>query len=255
MSKNFELMQQAEIRLDGPPSLEPKSAPAAFNGNTNGNKRVVHLSLEDKLSREESFKLVQNIFLLRSDASPRVVVFAGIDAGNGCSWTCARVAETLASQKLGSVCLVDGNLRSPSLPEMFGSTNHYGLTDALSKSGSIRDFAKVVHSDNLWLLSCGSLTAGSPNLLNSEGMKLRVDELRKEFDYVLIDSPPLNTYADGVALGQLADGLVLVLEANSTRREAAKKVTENLRAAQIRILGAVLNKRTFPIPESVYHLL
>jgi Mrp family chromosome partitioning ATPase len=65
----------------------------------------------------------------------------------------------------------------------------------------------------------------------------------------------LNTYSDGVALGQLADGVVLVLEANSTRREAAAKVTENLRAAQIKILGAVLNKRTFPIPGFLYHRL
>ena len=86
-------------------------------------------------------------------------------------------------------------------------------------------------------------------------MKARVAELRKEFDYVLMDSPPLNTYADGVAIGQLTDGLVVVLEANSTRREAAAKVTENLRAAQIKILGAVLNKRTFPIPEILYNLL
>jgi Mrp family chromosome partitioning ATPase len=86
-------------------------------------------------------------------------------------------------------------------------------------------------------------------------MKTRIDELRGEFDYVLIDSPPLNIYADGVTLGKLADGLVLVLEANSTRREAAARVAENLRAAQVRVVGAVLNKRTFPIPESLYHRL
>jgi Mrp family chromosome partitioning ATPase len=71
----------------------------------------------------------------------------------------------------------------------------------------------------------------------------------------LIDSPPLNTYADGIALGQLADGLVLVLEANSTRREVALRVAEHLRAAQVRMLGAVLNKCSFPIPETLYNLL
>jgi Mrp family chromosome partitioning ATPase len=65
----------------------------------------------------------------------------------------------------------------------------------------------------------------------------------------------LNTYADGVTIARLADGIVLVLEANATRREAASKVTENLRAAQVKILGAVLNKRTYPIPESLYHRL
>jgi protein-tyrosine kinase len=256
MSKNFELMQQAEIRIEMPAIGEPKPGPATFGSKPNG--KGVHFNLEDEITREESNKLVQNIFLLRGEESPRVVIFAGIDSGNGCSWICAHVAEILASQKLGSVCIVDANLRTPALPELFGVSNHFGLTDALSKKGSIRDFTKMVRSDNLWLLSCGSLAADaaeSPSMLNSETMKARVAELREEFDYVLIDSPPLNTYADGVPVGQLADGMVLVLEANSTRREAAVKVTENLRAAQVKILGAVLNKRTFPIPESLYHLL
>jgi Mrp family chromosome partitioning ATPase len=72
---------------------------------------------------------------------------------------------------------------------------------------------------------------------------------------VLIDAPPLTRYSDAIALGQLTDGFVLVLEANSTRREAALKVSENLRAAHIQVLGAVLNKRTFPIPESLYNKL
>jgi succinoglycan biosynthesis transport protein ExoP len=58
-----------------------------------------------------------------------------------------------------------------------------------------------------------------------------------------------------VGLGQLTDGLVLVLEANSTRREAALRITENLNAAHVQILGAVLNKRTFPIPGPLYSRL
>jgi capsular exopolysaccharide synthesis family protein len=259
MSKNFELMHEAGIRLEIPATPAPKPGPSfTVSGKPNGHRNVTQFNLTDKLTREETLKLVQNVFLLRGDESPRVVIFAGIDPGNGCSSICAHVADVLAGQKLGSVCIVDANLRSPALPELYGVSNHYGLTDALSRKGPIRDFTKVVRSDNLWLLSCGSLapdTADSPTMLNSETMKTRITELRKEFDYVLIDSAPLNTYADGVVLGQLADGLVLVLEANSTRREAAVKVAENLRAAQVRILGAVLNKRTFPIPESVYDRL
>jgi capsular exopolysaccharide synthesis family protein len=255
MSKNFELMQDAQIRLDIPEIGQPKPSPVPVNWKTDGNGKGSQFNSEDEFTREESSKLVQSLFFSRKEESPRVVAFAGIDSGNGCSWICAQVAEILASQKLGSVCLVDANLRTPSLPELFGVTNHFGLTDALSKNGSIRDFAKVVRSDNLWLLSCGSLAAESSALLNSETMRTRVAELRKDFDYVLIDSPPLNSYSDGVALGQLADGLVLVLEANSTRRETAAKVAENLRAAQIRMLGAVLNKRTFPIPGFLYDRL
>ena len=93
------------------------------------------------------------------------------------------------------------------------------------------------------------------NLLNSEHLKIRFAELRKEFDYILVDVPPLNQYADAMAIGQIMDGLVLVVEADSTRKESALKALETLRAAQIEVLGAVLNKRSFPIPEFVYRRL
>jgi polysaccharide biosynthesis transport protein len=254
MSKNFELMQQAEIKLDPPTKTVPIANPPVSNGEHNGHAKGIHLDL-DRVAREESMKLVQNVFLLKGKEAPRVVVFAGIDSGSGCSKICAHAAEVLATQNVGAVCLVDANLRSPRLPELFGVNNHYGLTDALQKSESIREFAKPVRLENLWLLSSGSLAADSPSLLNSDVMKSRMSELRKEFDYVLIDSPPLNPYADGIAMGQLADGLLLVLEANSTRREVALRVSEHLRAAQVRVLGAVLNKCSFPIPEALYNLL
>jgi len=254
MSRNYELIQQAEIRLEVPASKEPNTdhlSPPANKKSKNG--KPARLYLDDNEAREESFKLLQNIFLRREEAVPRVVVFAGIDSGNGCSAICTYAAEALASQKLGTVCLVDGNVRSPSLADHFGISNHYGFTDALHGQGAIRDLATLVGPDNLWLLSCGSRAPESPRLLNSAGMKARIVELRAEFDYVLIDTPPLNTFADGIAIGKLADGLVLVLEANATRRESASNTVENLRAAQINILGAVLNKRTYPIPRALYN--
>ena|ERR1700730_11949572 len=256
MSRNFELMQSAEtntaaLNLNKP----PMHAPIAGDNKSNGNGDAPRLELLDKVSQEESIELVQNIFLLHGEPSPRVVVFAGIDSGNGCSSICAHVAKSLANQKLGTVCIVDANFRAPSLPEYFGVSNHFGLTDSLSKQGGIRNFAKVIGPDNLWLLSCGSLGNQSPTLLNSEAMQVRLSELRKQFDYVLIDSSPLNGHGDGLALAQFTDGVVLILEANSTRREPTIKVTENLRAARIEILGVVLNKRAFPIPDILYKLI
>jgi Mrp family chromosome partitioning ATPase len=65
----------------------------------------------------------------------------------------------------------------------------------------------------------------------------------------------LNSYADAIALGQVADGVVLILEANATRRESAMKVADHLRSMHVKLLGAVLNKRTFPIPQTLYDLL
>ncbi|MDX6712757.1 MAG: polysaccharide biosynthesis transport protein [Blastocatellia bacterium] len=256
MSKNFELMQDARIMVGSTEAAETQPRPVTVNDKAHEAVSGTHLNWQDEITREETLKLVQSIFLSRSERSSRAVVFASVDSGNGCSRICAQVAEALAGQKRGRVCLVDANLRSPVLPDLFTVSNHYGLTDAISNRGSIRDFVKLIgSSNNLWLLSSGSLASNSPGLFNSETMKARVSELREQFEYVLIDSPPLNNYADGVAIGQLADGVVVILEANGTRREAAIKITENLRAAPIPILGAVLNKRTFPIPTSLYNML
>jgi len=76
--------------------------------------------------------------------------------------------------------------------------------------------------------------------------------LRAEFDYVLLDVAAVTEANDATLLGCGADGIVLVLKANTSRRESARKVTQDLQAAKVRVLGAVLNQRTFPIPESIY---
>lgn len=80
-------------------------------------------------------------------------------------------------------------------------------------------------------------------------------ELRADFDYVLIDAPPIGSSNDATVLASSTDGLVLVLKANSSRRESARGAIHDLQAAKVRVLGAVLNQRTFPIPQSIYDKL
>jgi len=277
MSKNFELMQRAgkllEIEIPRPaessaaladpmaPALSPGIVPAISpslgpaNVPRRQSSRAVGGWTTDEAAREEAYRLVQNVFMVQKAEPPRVIVFAGIDPGNGCSTVCAHVAEALHQNLRGSICIVEANFRTPSLPQLYGVANHFGLTDALRGEGPIRSFAKPVGKDNLYLLSCGSLAPDSNSLLNSNRLKNRFRDLRNEFDYVVVDAPPLARYSDAIALGKNADGFVLILEANATRREAAIQISEYLRASQVPVLGAVLNKRTFPIPEGLYRRL
>jgi capsular exopolysaccharide synthesis family protein len=249
MSRYFDLMQQAGFEVIETPKITASDAPAVPKAN---GKRIGRPLAVDHTAYEEALKVVQRIFLAEASEPPRMVVFAAVDKGSGCTQITARVAESLTNNVRGSICLVEANLRSPSLPALFGTTNHYGLTDAVMNEGDIRSFAKPLYNENLWLLSSGSLQADSAGLLHSQRLKTRLAELRKEFDYVVIDAPPLARYADAVTLGQIADGLVLVLEAHATRREVAQSIAGNLQAAKVRVLGAVLNKRTYPIPEAIY---
>jgi len=73
------------------------------------------------------------------------------------------------------------------------------------------------------------------------------------FDYVLVDSSAMSSANDAISLGAAADGVILVLKANSSRKETARNAVRDFQAANVRVLGAVLNQRTFPIPDSIYN--
>jgi polysaccharide biosynthesis transport protein len=250
MSRNFELLHEAgkvqemlRQRLD-----EAVPEPAEFVPGS------PTLPIEG-IAREEVTKLVQRLFLMPGAPASRQVVFTGTEPGNGCSWICARVADILASQVRASVCVVDCDANFPTLHSEFRVSNHYGLAEALQGGESIRQFAQQLSHPNLWLLSCGSQNEHSQQLLTMEKMRRRMAELRDEFDYVLLDVAPLSSSNHGIMLGSWCDGVALVLKANSSTRKAARKAVAELQAAKVTLLGAVLNQRTFPIPDSIYNRL
>jgi Mrp family chromosome partitioning ATPase len=255
MSKNFELMQEAlrEVEQETAPLTKPATivfpAPEA---NRNGHRGPENL---DHLAQEECLKLVQRIFFGQPENAHRTIVFAGVDRGNGCSRICIEAARTLAANTSASICLVDANFRTPALSRFFGLSEGRGLAESLLGEGDVRSFTRQLTPSNLCLLSAGDPMLASASLLNSDRLKSRLQELGSEFEYILIDAPALNLYSDAIALGRIANGAVVVLEADSTRRESALQSVANLRDAQIEVLGAVLNRRTFPIPNFVYRRL
>jgi Mrp family chromosome partitioning ATPase len=207
------------------------------------------------LSHEELIKLIQRAFLLSEPEGQRVVVFTGGQKGSGCSSILVGVGQILAAQTDRGVCLVDANVENPALHLCFGVENLNGLTSALAEDRPLSNYLQRLRGGNLWLLPCGSNISRLHATLTAEKFQLRLAELRREFAYVLVDAPPVDGRADAVILGRLADGVVLVLEANVTRREVARIAKETFEAAQVRLLGAVLNKRTFPVPAWIYNRL
>jgi Mrp family chromosome partitioning ATPase len=234
VSRNYELLREIEQKQALLSNCSIKPALTAGRSGSRGFPRT--------LASDLMAGLVQRIFLQPQQKPPRLVVFAAVDHGNGCSQIAATAARALTASAPGAVCLVEANFRSPALPRMLGTTNYQGFTDALLQQGSIRSFMKPIGS--LWLLSSGPVAADSPNLLAAERMRARFAELRAEFNFVILDAPPLSRYADAIAMGQLSDGMVLVLEAGSTRQDAALTAVRHVRSSRIQVLGAVLNKGT-----------
>jgi len=199
--------------------------------------------------------LVRDVFLRSRAPAPQVVIFSGAERATGCTWICVRAAETLASLGHGTVCLVDANLRSPSLHHYFHLNNAQGLAEALEKGDPLLHYVQYVPQSNLWVLTSGRVLSDLETLFLSVRLKDRITELRAYFKCVLIDTPPLSLYSDACHFGRVADGIVVVVEANSTQRETARSVRERLEVAEVPILAAVLNKQINPVPELIRRYL
>jgi protein-tyrosine kinase len=253
MSKNFELLYQMG-KAPGMLRTEVETPPVAPALPAEPASATPVLEI-DGMAREEITKLVHRLFLLPGTEGPRQVAFCATESGNGCTWMCSHVAEILACQVGNSVCLVDCNLNAPALHSQLGVENHYGLAEALTGGGPITQYARQLSRPNLWLLSCGAAKPDAQQLLTSGGMRSRIAELRSTFDYVLLDVAPMNVCNHAMVFGSALDGVVLVIKANSTRRDSTQEAVRQLRASNAKVLGVVMNQRTFPIPERIYRRL
>jgi protein-tyrosine kinase len=253
MSRNFELLQQIgrEQELFRSPEAVTEPRPDVFIEPAPLPSIPV---TRDTVDEDEVSALVQRLFLIPGNETFHSVAFAGTESGNGCTWLCARAAEALASRVTSQVCVVDANLRAPGMHTQMGIRNHHGLSDALLQAGPMSSYVTSI-SPNLSIVSCGSETEKAESLLTTNRMRARLNELRSNFDYVLIDCSALNISRAAVVLGASTDGVVLVVKANSSRKETARGAVHELKAAKVRVLGAVLNHRTFPIPSFIYDKL
>lgn len=244
-----------ELDVAAAPGTLPRSAQAgsfplpANAGTVNRAPRNATPAISDPAS-EQVLKLVRNLFLFQNSHAPRIVVFSSVE-GTGSHEISLRSAELLAGQVSASVCLVSTN---PSTSGGAQADKWYGLAEAVVSTDPIKNFVIRTNCRNLWLMPPGS-SAASPNLLPPDRLRTRMIELKDEFDYVLIDAPPVISSPNAIVLGQIADGVVLILEANSTRRETARQAKETFEKGGVKLLGAVLNNRTFPIPEPLYRKL
>jgi polysaccharide biosynthesis transport protein len=195
---------------------------------------------------EEMLHLAQSSFLSNTGRAPRLVVFCGVEEENGSGSVCAGVGRAIALLGAKSVCLVDANMRTSRLSRVFGVDSSIPFP---GKSVSPREQCLLLHH-NLFLAGTDMLFDGRGALLSVPDLKQRLKQLQDCFDYVLIDAPASSVCGDAIALGQIADAAILVIEADKTRRLTARRAKETLEASGVRLLGTVLRNQSFPIPKS-----
>jgi len=200
--------------------------------------------VREQFESEQIRKLVRHLFLPGWPKALRQVVFSPVEEATDVAELCLRVAETLASQTTGGVCVVEANISGENLRDMH-------KTDLPGKNLTVlREQARQV-SSNLWVMPQEGLMAGS-GFESAQVLRARLAELRLEFDYCIMQGPAAASFGKAALLGHLCDGIVLVLQANATRRASALNVKKQLRAAHARLIGTVLTERVFPIPQFLY---
>lgn len=188
----------------------------------------------------DELQIVQRVFFLAGDEMPRAVVFCGVEEGDGADAVCARTAEVLSSMVSETVCVMDANLRAPSLHLRYEIDESLEFHGANCGDG---DPASRLRGPSLWVLPAGAIRDSRPGF-SPDQVRARLGTLREQFGFLLMTAPPLSTAAEGFLLGQVADGVVLTVMAHSTRKAIAQKVRRNLELYNVRVLGAVLNERS-----------
>jgi protein-tyrosine kinase len=206
----------------------------------------------DCFAEEQIRGLVRQVFLPGWPKPAHQVVFSPVDPETDISSICMQVGLALSAQVPGSTCLVEANLSGPGLEQAL-EKNGLGLVPNQERS-TLRDASRRL-SNELWLVPRSVFHDKNKNGWSGPWLRDRLTELRQTFDYTVLYGPPAGTRSEAALLASLCDGMVLVLEANSTRRVAAQKVKEKLHSANARLLGVVLSERTFPIPEAIYRKL
>jgi len=184
-----------------------------------------------------------NLVFSKSTGRIQSLVITSTAPGDGKSFTAANVAVSMAQHKSNTL-LIDGDLRRGVLHNTYGIPKEPGLTNYLTGMVSFPHLINETLIPNLSIVSCGSLLPNPSELLGSNQMQRFLDEARRKFDIIIIDSPPLNAATDAIVLGTQVDAVVLVIRAGITDRNVAKQKLDMFKNIPVRILGAVLNGTT-----------
>jgi uncharacterized protein involved in exopolysaccharide biosynthesis/Mrp family chromosome partitioning ATPase len=186
--------------------------------------------------------------------APRVLAVTSCQGGEGVTTVASNLAQSLARHHADErVLLVDVDPRSEK-GKQSGGRQESGSRKGEGSGGKV----KVLHrrsEPNLDFLSTGKMVHYLPNLYDSRAFSDLLNSWRKAYAYVLFDVPPLNELASGVQLARLADGVILVVEAERVRWEVVQQARDRLEKVHANVLGVVLNKRRYPIPEWLYRTL
>lgn len=211
---------------------------------------IVHEKPKSPIS--EAYRSVRtNIQFANIDGEIKTIMFTSANKSEGKTTTVSNIAITMADAG-HKVMIIDCDFRNPSIHRSFGISNKYGVTDILLKGKSYREYINCIAThDNLDVLTAGKIPRNPSELLYSKTMRKFIDELKGDYEYIMIDAPPILPVTDAAVMATYIDGIILVCASGVAEVESTKSAVESIQKVGGNIIGAVLNK--IPVKQKKYH--
>ena len=183
--------------------------------------------------------LRSNIEYSSFDDEYRAIVVTSSVPGEGKSTTSGNLALSLA-QSGNKVLLVDCDMRKPSIHKKFKISNMSGTAELLLRKESFEDVANF-YNENLTIITAGKIPPNPSEMLASRAMTAFIKKMKEEFKYIILDTPPLQAVTDAQVLSTKADGILLVVKAGSTKKDAVLNSVDLIEKVHGKVIGIVLN--------------
>lgn len=189
----------------------------------------------------EAYKTIRtNLLFVLSQKNTKRVVISSSMPGEGKSTTAINTAIAL-SQLNHKVLLIDADMRKPSVNKKLKIKNQLGLSSLLGGFCKVSEAVKGIQ-DNLDVLTAGAIPPNPSELLGSDNMTKLLDALDDYYEYIIIDTPPLNIVTDALVVAPKTDGLIMVLREGKVTHDEFKKALNSIEFADVNLLGAIINR-------------
>ncbi|MBD7970805.1 CpsD/CapB family tyrosine-protein kinase [Paenibacillus gallinarum] len=206
----------------------------------NNNSLIVSENKKTPISEE--YRLLRTkISFSSKDMDLKTIVVTSSQSGEGKSTTISNLAITYA-QEGKRVLLIDADLRNPSLHRIFSQLNHQGLSTLLTGQTNVKESIQETFISQLSLLPSGPLSPNPSELVNSLAMHKLLEQMKEQYEIILIDTPSVLAVTDSLIVSALCDGVIIVVAAGKVKKEKLKKAQEQLEHVNAKILGIVINR-------------
>ena len=228
-------------------SNEPNEAVAE-----NLRERDLGVFLDPKSVAAECCRSIRtNILFMSPDRPIRTMVITSPSPQEGKTTTAVNLGVTMAEAG-GRVLIIDTDMRRPRLHRSFGVGNQAGISTVIVGKATLEEAIKHTDVPNLDVLPCGPVPPNPSELLHTDRFGVVLAECAKLYDRVILDSPPTSAVTDPAVLGNLVDGVIMIIKAGETTRDSAMHARRQLAAAKARLIGVVVNAIDFSNPAYGY---